>query len=647
MLFFQTTLVCGYFYAHATMRWLQPRAQSLLHCGLLAAGLLVLPLQVSARWKPVGAADPVFLILGLLAGSVGLPYFLLSSTGPLLQAWYAKQFAGRSPYRLFALSNLGSLLALITYPTCIEPFFPLPTQTMLWSTGFGVFALATACIAWYVRTLPPTVVPETCAYSRSLESTLPRSGDYVLWTALAACASVLLLAFTTHITQNIAPIPLLWVAPLTLYLLSFILCFDSTRWYWRPGVLTLLALGISASMFLLAETEADAEHEPGMQLQLAVFLTTLFAACMFCHGELARRKPAMRYLTTYYLVIAVGGAVGGIFVGLVAPRLFNDMLELPLGLSALALLVAIVLAQAARQSRQQASRVAAVAAGVAVCVLSAITLSHYVAKGRDARLQLRNFYAALRVTDEETEDEESSPVRALYHGTILHGSQFLDPARRLAPTTYYGPDSGVGIALRALASRTAMRIGVVGLGVGTLASYGRQGERWRFYEINPQVISIATSAFTFLHESAAQYEVILGDARLSLERETPQHYDLLVLDAFAGDTIPVHLLTQEALSVYLRHLREDGLLAVHISNKYVDLLPVMKRLAEAAHLVIRWVEDNTEDKPGLADSDWVVLAKTPALLSHSLFAAARPLDGLQTSVPLWTDNYSNLYSILK
>jgi len=631
MLFFQVLLLAGYVYSHAYVRLRIP-ARRHIHIALLAVAAATLPLAASTAWKPEGGEDPTWRILGLLATSVGPPYFVLSTTGPLVQAWYARSHEGAAPYRLFALSNLGSMLALLSYPLAVEPLLTLGTQATVWSAGFVLFALACAMLAWRSK-------GAEAQHLAGAESGKPGLGLQALWAGLACCASVLLLAFTGHMTLNIAAIPFLWVLPLALYLLSFVLCFEASGWYRRWLFLPLLGAGLAGVCVTLSRSN------PSIWTLIPLYSATLFAACMVCHGELARSKPHPQHLTGFYLMLALGGAAGGVLVGLVAPNVFEDLYELPLGMLALSLLVIAALL------RDRASLLHGrwgIPAGImllALTVALAVALFRtYSESSADTRVTSRNFYGVLNVRDS---GEGPDAMRALSHGTIIHGKQFLEPERRDWPTTYYGLRSGIGLALLDARGHGALRVGVVGLGAGTLAAYGRTGDTFRFYDINSDVVELARSEFTFLKDSRAKVEVALGDARLSLERELPENFDVLALDAFSSDAIPVHLLTVEAFKTYLRHLKPGGVLAVHISNRYLDLVPVVQQAARHLSLELRQVENDDDDDAGVYRSDWMLVSASPAAFEgKELKEAADRIDAVP-SVRLWTDDYSDLYRILK
>ena len=630
MLFFQSMLLAGYAYAHATNARLAPRAQALLHTVLLAAALALLPIAPAEGWKPRGDEEPVRHILLLLTVAVGLPYLLLSATSPLLQAWFTRVRPGANPYRLFAISNLASLLALIGYPLAVEPLLANRQQVGFWSGLFAVFALLCAALSWQAATAAPAqVAPEPGSDAQAR----PRRGDYLLWLALSATGSVLLLAVTNHITQNVASIPLLWLAPLTLYLLTFILAFEGRGWYRPELAWSFVLVWIGGMLWLLVDTS----HQFDLWLQLGVYLSGLFVACLFCHGELYRARPPARHLTAFYLTISAGGALGGVLVAVVAPLAFDAYYELGLALVALALLAAV--RYAALNNFARAASFAMVMASAGCALYDGL---HY---RKDVRLSQRNFYGVMRVKEYGAPGEENH-LRRLLHGVIMHGEQYLDPELRRRATTYYQTSSGIGAAILSLRERGGNRIGVIGLGTGTLAAYGRKGDRYRFYDINPDVIRVAQREFAYLSDSEATIELVLGDARLQLEREPPQGFDVLAIDAFSSDSIPVHLITREALGVYLRHTKDDGIVAFHVSNRFLDLVPVVARLAQEhqAHAVLV-DEESSDDK---TTSTWVLVSRDAGALARPEIAEAGAAEPeTRADWRTWTDDYSNLVQILK
>jgi SAM-dependent methyltransferase len=630
MLFFQALLLAGYAYAHYLEKKLpQSRLQPLVHSALLVAAVAMLPIAPAETWKPSGTDEPISRILLLLAASVGLPYLLVASTSPLLQAWFARARPGANPYRLFAISNLASLLALVGYPFVIEPFLAAGEQVRLWSWLFGAFALLCALVAW--RT-PRGGVEE------SLQGAEPvRGAQIVLWLALSATGSVLLLAVTNHLTQNVAAVPLLWLAPLTLYLLTFIIAFEGAHWY-RPQVLWPFVLVWLVGMGWVL---VDDDYHYDLAMQLAMFLPGLFLGCLFCHGELYRTRPAPRHLTKFYLIVSAGGALGGLFVAVAAPLAFDAYYELGIGLAVLALLAALRFAPLGRVP-------GFLALGVLMGV-TAVAAYEGLSYHEDVLVSERGFYGVLRVK-EYGYPGEPSHLRRLVHGTIMHGEQYLHEDRRRFITTYYQETAGIGLALKSRQEQGPMRVGVIGLGTGTLAAYGRRGDVYRFYDIDPRVVTIAREQFTYLSDSAAAIEVALGDARLTLEREAPQGFDVLAVDAFSSDAIPVHLITREALAIYLKHVKPDGIVAFHVSNRFLDLIPVVSRLAaeNGAHAVLVTDDPDDEDDSLRSRTDWVLVSMDAAALKRPAIVAggARPAPE-RPKWRAWTDDYSNLIQILK
>jgi hypothetical protein len=639
LLFFQAMLLAGYFYAHCSTRYLKPRQQALLHLALLAASVALLPILPSEHWKPAAAGDPSGRILLLLTATIGLPYVLLATTTPLLQAWYVAAKPGAVPYRLFALSNLGSLLALVSFPLLVEPLFTTHTQAYGWSGIYVLFVVLCAVLGWNARTHVVAKEPASTIDA-------PPWPLQTLWISLAAIGSALLLSVTTHLSTNVAPIPLLWVATLGIYLASFIICFERDRIYHRAVFLPLLCVALGAAAFALYYNRGNLT----IKWSIPIFLAALFIGCIACHGELSRLKPDPRHLTTFYLMAALGGAVGGLFVAIGAPHLFRTYAELPLSLVACAALVTIVLWVAPghwpRRFTLPTVRIAMIAFTIALAVYIV-----YYKRLDDQRFDFsaRNYYGVLRVYDLK-ESADQTGARVLIHGTITHGTQLTNPEDRDTPTTYYGPKSGLGLAIRYFdAQRPSIRVGMIGLGAGVTAAWGRPGDFFRFYEINPLDFNIASTWFTFLKDCKADHQVLLGDARLTLDREPSQQFDVLGVDAFSSDAIPVHLLTREAFLLYFRHLNRGGILAVHVSNRYLALEPVVERNAiDLAKVAIEVNDDSKDEEDYLSASDWVLVASDRVPFTDPLFHAA----GIKPAAPRpglrpWTDDYSNLLQILK
>ncbi|MFM7073624.1 MAG: spermidine synthase [Planctomycetota bacterium] len=820
MLFFQVLLLGGYAYAHWLSQSPSAARQAAVHVGLLFVAIVLLPIVPGEHWKPTDSVHPTSRILWLLTAHVGLPYFALSATGPLVQAWFGRVCVGRSPYWLYALSNFGSLAALLSYPFVFEPLITTRGQGLLWSVSFALFGIACGALtirAWrnavdlpdHERADSQATVGAANAASVGKEAdSMPPPLDRLMWLFLPALASVGLLAITNHLCQDVAVVPFMWVAPLSLYLLSFILCFGASWWYSRR-LYVLLAIGSIAFVCALQTHDSLAKlveylkAEPWLrQMETFVFyaaeklgarglldriglegLTTnelnecivthalayliaLFSICMLCHGEMVRRRPATRHLTSFYLMTSAGGALGGITIALVCPAVFSTYLELNLMLCAAYLVAMVALAAVIVAAFRSGGRslywslppaiawslLAVVGGGGAVLVGRA----QFEAFDTNDLATARSFYGVLHVEEEHADNPEYHG-RELLNGRILHGYQFLADHRRRIPTTYYTRRSGAGVAVETLRKIAAgdfgpnagglfapdmsgfendepndeedgdlgngeadpsesragesdetdskegasqateskatesketeseggdggegkartvrlfadlfqedaamsdspsdfegkhpLRIAVVGLGVGTMAAYGERGDLVKFYEINPQVEQIARRHFSYLADTPAEVQVVIGDARLSMEREDPQQYDLIVLDAFSGDAIPVHLLTLEAIRIYQRHLKPTGVIAIHVSNRHLDLVPVVGTLAKETEMYVVKVPNGQETGAMECTSDWMLVTGSAEFASHPrILGCSHTLDDRDTQGPLWTDQFSNLLRIVK
>ena len=634
LVFFQVVLLAGYGYAHLLVGRLGVRRQVSVHLALVAISVVFLaalalrwpsPITPGAAWRPAGGADPVGQIALLLSVSLGVPFFLLSTTGPLLQGWSVIADPGGSPYRLYALSNAGSLLGLLGYPFLVEPFLGLHVQAVAWSFLYVLFAICLFLCGAGLRRLCRSGTSEVPAPGAGEAVAAPRVRDRVLWMVLAGFSSALLLSTTNHMCQDTAVIPLLWVLPLSLYLLSFILCFRFEglyrRWLFPPLFAASLVYGV-LNLF------------GGLQVpllsQIAADSAVLFAGCMVCHGELARAKPGVSHLTGFYLAVAAGGALGALGVAVAAPRLFNGFWEYHVSLWGTgALFVAALLHDRSSFLRRKPVLITC-ALGLLLVGFGGVLIKQATDDAGGSRFVTRNFYGLLRVI--ENRDEH---FIKLLHGRITHGFQFTDSAREMTPTSYYSRESGVGLAIEDRPDRErGIRIGAVGMGAGTLASYCGEKDTIRFYEINPAVPLLSRRGepfFTYLEKCRGQVEVAMGDARLSLEEELDrgvhERFDVLALDAFSSDAIPVHLLTEEAFGIYLRHLRQPGgILAVHISNRYIDLVPVVHGYAERHGLASAMITSE-EDSAGGWESDWVLLADSAGTLARGpIGGASTPWD---------------------
>jgi len=675
MLFFQLVLFGGYLYSHLITSKLSFRTQAIVHSLVIVAASLTLPIEPSNSWKPDGTENPIPLIILVLGVSVGLPFFVVSTTGPLLQRWYSHLSGGASPYRLYSLSNIGSLLALISYPFAFEPMFDAHQQAWIWSGGFVLFALCgLACTLRLVKkdsgelahsdaATKPAALPTPAEPSKnaptdswSLQEGGPKWSDRVLWFLLAMAPSMMLLATTNQLCMDVASVPFLWIAPLTLYLLSFILCFDSDRWYGRGsyGFAFWVLMACVVRMMLVG---AGA----GIMVQGAVYLAGMFFYAMVCHGELAKLRPDPRWLTGYFLVISAGGAAGGLFVGIIAPLIFPLYLELHVSivLGGVLLLWATFRDPFSLLNRiLEGSQTKRWLVWGSLSLAIVASLTYFLRQQAEAALKdeiavRRSFFGVLRVTETISAGAQGN-YRDLVHGRILHGRQFTKPPFDGLATTYYALDSGAGQAIRESRSRDRQKVGVVGLGVGTLTRYARPGDDYRVYEIDSDVVDLATEYFTYLPQARKRVvenqrngsvSVVLGDARLSMEREEPQEFDALLLDAFSSDAIPMHLLTVEAFETWLRHLRPDGILAVHISNRHFDLRPVTAALADHFNLHSVSVSSDGDDNSGSNAARWVLFSRVADNL-NAADIAANAEEPTEKRV-LWTDARSNLLSVFK
>ena len=642
MLFFQLLLLGGYAYAHFSISRLTPRRQVITHLVLLALAVALLPITPGDAWKPNDGSHAAGHILLLLLGCLGLPYLVLSATGPLLQAWFSKANPGVSPYRLYALSNVGSLLALLIYPFYLEPQLSRQAQADGWSWGLAVYAGLTAWCG--LKVWKSSATNDETAKEAAAEA--PASAwRKLLWFALPACGVMLLLAITNKLCQDIAVVPFLWVLPLSLYLLSFIISFDSPRWYHRAFWLPLFAVLLGMVLWNLYK----AESHPDITPLATLYLGTMFVACMVCHGEVYRLRPGASRLTGFYLSLSAGGAAGGLFVALVAPFVFPDYFELHLALFLTAALVLVVLRQdPSLPLHEGRARWAWSLPFLALAALGFGLADVATTSLRGSLSVTRGFYGVLKVNDNDA-DIAGAHHLTLQHGATIHGLQYVDPEKRTDPSSYYTSTSGIGRLLRAHKPGGGRRVGAIGLGCGTLATWGRSGDTFRFYEINHDVAHLATSTFTYLKDSKAKTELVMGDARLSMEREADQQYDVIVLDAFSSDAIPVHLLTLEAFDHYQRHLKPDGAIAVHVSNRYLDLHPVVYRIADKIGFPAITIDDNDTayEEAGFYGSDWIIMTRNQVLLQQPLIRdVTKETVEFPARIMYWTDERSDLLSIL-
>ncbi|QDT02652.1 spermidine synthase [Rubripirellula lacrimiformis] len=645
MLFFQILLFGGYLYAHVLRSCFRPWLQGCIHLSLLCAAAFTLPIEPSDAWKPMGNESPILHLLWMLTVQVGLPYFVLSSTGPLIQAWLSYQDNSDRVYRLYALSNAGSLVALLSYPFLVEPVLSVSNQSMVWSLMFCGFVLVQGVVAiglFRVSTAQQKSVTDTQNGSQS-DTGGERSPAIgwqrrLIWIALPALASTMLLVVTNHVCQDVAVIPFLWVLPLSLYLVSFIICFDSPQWYkpkWIAAMTLIAILGIQAKTMLPGSLQ--------LVVEVTMYMTMLLGVCLLCHGEVAGSKPSASDLTQYYALLSAGGAVGGLIVAVACPMLLNTAIELPFMLSLVTSLSFLLFFACRGWSRTDYDwSVAYRLRFGAVALMALPMISMAMAPGDETITSKRNFFGTLEVLRDDV------GIR-LVHGSTIHGMQRSGEGAH-EPTTYYGRQSGIGRLIAAMQqSQPSMHMGVVGLGCGVLASYGRETDQFDMIEINPDVVEIANQHFSFLSHSPAISRIHLGDGRLVLERMTDQRFDLLVLDAFSSDAIPAHLLTREAIALYRDRLAPNGVLAIHVSNNHLDLVPLVHHLAHDAGLESRAVISEGDARLSTQHATWMLLGdRDDPIWGAPELETGQPADvSALADAPLWTDQRHNLVSVLR
>ncbi len=698
LFFFQFVLLLGYTYSFIISAYVDRRKQIYVHSGVVALSFLMLllgtlgaglPLIPSAHLKPASGTSPIIRILIILGSSVGFPYFVLSTTGPLLQSWYAADMPDRTPYWLYALSNGGSFVALISYPFVIEPLLSVPTQAWLWSLAYFVFVLGVGLLVLRARHHMPLINDSSATTTKTVAEKghpasgavkqqvfsrrkrdktrkssgrswkrralsaeehefMQRLGTAAQWLLLSMCTAILLASVTNQITQDVAPIPLLWVLPLALYLLSFVICFSIKVSYTRISI-PLLGIATLAIVYALARG-----NELNVLLQLGIYAISFFMACLACHGELTRLRPEPQLLTAYYLIIALGGVLGTAMVSLVAPLVFDHYWEFHLGyLLCWALLIGVLYLDRNSILHQKRRSIALYALLIPPVTLLLFTGQYKRTFEATTLASSRNFYGTLRL-QEQSNLAGWDPFYVLSHGATIHGMQFKPSDLRKVPISYFTISSGVGRLLTAInADPQGKRVGILGLGVGTLAAYGREQDVYRFYEINPEVVDLAEGRegyFNYLSNALADIDVVLGDARLSLERELTmgkgQAYDVLILDVFSGDFVPVHLLTEECFALYLSHLSSTGVIAANVSTTHINLTPLLALVSERYNLNAILIEDDAVDYP-CCSSRWVLMSRTTEILSlPSVAEFSRPLDEPTANQRLWTDDYSTPFQVL-
>jgi spermidine synthase len=677
LVFFQAVLLLGYAYAHFGPKLLGARVHAGIHLGLIVAALFLLPFSVPPDFNPAKSQlSPSVVLLGFLAASVGLPYFLVSAGAPLVQRWFAKTAdpSAKDPYFLYAASNAGSLAALISYPLVVESTWPLALQALGWKVGFGVLGALLLLSAYSALGTMRDSAAQAIEHSPA-----PSAGQRWRWIALAAVPSSLLMGVTSYLTTNLASVPLLWIVPLSIYLSTFILAFSSRRKATSAGLGRWVAL-LLAPMSLILAMEAT---EPFLFLAI-LHLAAFTLAALFCHTEMAETRPPADHLTEFYLLMSLGGMLGGSFNALVAPVIFNGVWEYPIALVAVLLL-------RYRPGEQRLDKFDAIAP-IAIAALSlglgwvatnaglppgpartglayglpaiiafllidkpvryALSMGAFLAvatmlglaAGGRVIYSERSFFGVHRIID-----ESGGEFRQLVHGTTIHGRQALAKDQQYLPLTYYHPTGPAGQFLTALNRRPEpQNVGLVGLGVGSLAAYAREGDRYTYFEIDPVVIRIANDPklFTFLSNCKGSLRMVEGDARLSLKDEKPGAFDALLLDAFSSDAIPLHLLTKEALELYLSKVKGDGIVGFHISNRFLELAPVLATVADDLRLHGRYYNDTVigeqEQKEGKEPSQWFFVSRSERALEQldrNVFWA--PISDLRRQ-RLWTDDRSNM-----
>lgn len=637
MLFFQSFLLLGYFFAHV-LASRNIRLQPLLFVLIILAAGITLNLYPSQDWKPTTSDNPTTSILLLLIVHVGLPYTVLAMTSPLFQSWYSKAFNSEMPYRLYSLSNIGSLGALLSYPFLFEPVFSRQQQTTLWGYAFWI-SVVTACVcaAYTYFHAEDQIDSSDPAKERTAA---PNKSLQLLWLVLSALGSILLLAITNLICNDIASVPFLWVVPLSLYLLTFIICFGSEQAYWRRFYVTLF---IISSAWIVIRSNMDVSLL--LVEAIVIGFLSLFAGCMICHGELVARKPAAAHLTKFYLLMSLGGALGGLFVGMVAPLIFVYYFELQLCF--LLIIFLAIIPVIIKQFRAKHVARASLATLLLAIYTQVLFVSVFDKLKRNLVIE-RNFFGPLSIQEIDVKNPLMHRHQQV-HGNTIHGAQYQHPDKRMQLTSYYGPTSGLGIAMKYLRPENA-RIGIAGLGAGVMAAFGRAGDVVRFYEINPLVIKQALDDFSFLGGTPADYEIIEGDARLAMENEEPQAYDLLSLDAFSSDAIPVHLITREAFELYRTHVTAGGVIVFNISNRYLDLRPLLFHYAEESGLEALYLADKEREniQPGFSPSEYVLIAAPEVFQKLPQAVRERCIDSKAFRKRLaWSDEFSNLLSVLK
>jgi len=669
MIFFQAVLLLGYLYAHFITKYFSNKKQIFIHSAFLIGSIAFLPILPSSAWKPETSDIPELQILLMLFASIGLPILILSATSPLIQSWISKINQKKSPYKLYALSNAGSLIALISFPFLFEPLLPISTQATVWLgifIAFILFCFVSAIALW--------------KYGQPIKQILKQQTEKILkptkklkfyWISLAFITSTLFLAVTNKVSQEISVVPFFWVVPLSLYLLTFIIAFSKKekKDYHSTNLFLYVIFIFIISVLVFTGLE-------NIFIQLAIYSILLFLFCLVCHTELSRLKPHSNYLTSFYLIIAFGGVLGGIFTGIIAPIIFNSYIELIIAFVVCALislfvllkikgiylelsllkpkLVQITLTTRHKQliKKTKLSNFFTIAILIGLIIFSSSGVIYFIKKDKSIYTveQTRNFYSTLAVKVKKSEEHNEHAIM-LISGNIMHGTQSLEQEKRGQPTSYYTTGSGINRLFKVLAEKNqTLRIGAIGLGTGTISAYGKEGDYFNYYEINPEVERLCKKYFSYLFDKNIDFKITLGDARINLEKENSQNYDVFVLDAFTDDAIPIHLLTKEAFEIYLKHLAKNGIIAAHISNKHIDLEPVVHKIAQHFNMQAITISNMIQSDilHTNTSSAWVLISKNQELLNSDIIQQKVSTENVDLEKQdLWTDDYSNIFKVLK
>jgi hypothetical protein len=651
MLFFQSFLLVGYLYAFILTKILRVKYQIIFHLVCLLLSLFLLPNSIADIQNTQISGTPTWSVLKVLFFSLGFPYLILSANTPLLQHWFTSETNGANPYRLYAISNIGSFLALVSYPILIEPFIPLDWQIKIWS---GIYWLFVLMVGWIFFVVTKQNTKDKLFITEQL--TVPRVGSFrlILWFMLSALGVILLVSTTNALTQNVPPVPFLWLAPLAIYLFTYVLAFSNiaiyVRYIWQPLFMLLSFVGL---LIYFIGGQFD------IITQFLIYLLILLCGCMICHGELNFLKPQQGNTTLFYLVLSAGGVCGSFLVSFVAKSLFNEFLEFPLAIFSILILTTVSLWRNKKNELEEAnlsmngmfsfsqiSKLASLSSVVSLVWLLAFTNLKNQYQQYDIA-KARNFYGILTVKDITTGKVNE---RRLIDGTTSHGSQSLSLFKSYLPLSYYRPGTGVQMVIEQLSSDSKLQVGIIGLGVGALAAYGNSGDYYTFYELNPLVSDFAKSYFSYLGNTKANVDIKLGDARVTLQNELDlgriNSFDLLVIDAFSGDLIPTHLMTYEAFLLYKQHISTQGVMALHISNRHLSLLPVIMHHSKSLNMQVMLFE--TPGAGNEHDAQWVVLTNNSRLIQSAKLISRQTLIAEdQFQHVLWTDDYSSLLPILK